>query len=402
MKKRTDICIISASETLAVDWLRKIKYEIECNQKINDTWEDMRSDKWSENHIILKNGVNIRARGAGGQIRGFRPDILICDDLENDESVRSEEQRNQLRDWLFKACLNTLIPGGQFILIGTIIHPLSVLADLLSKDNGWEKRKYQAYIDGIQEEGHELWKVLWTHERLQARKREIGSFAFSSEFMNSPVNDETAPIKENQIRYWSELPKQYSCVIAVDPAYSEDETADYKVASLVAIDQNLNRYLISYIRTHAPQGDFYNSIINLYLQHKNFITGVGIPNAGTEKSFFQSFLKRCEERKILTIPIVELKNTFTSTATQISYRNKKARIVASLQPLFESGKYYIHANHIEAKDELMTIGSSRWDDIVDTMAYAEQIIQPIYYTDEKDDFTREEEPVYHGTTGYGL
>jgi len=400
--KAKDITIISASETLAIGFLRDIKRELEINTLIKSIWGDQKTDKWTENHIILKTGTQIRARGAGGQIRGFRPDVIVCDDIETDESVESEEQRKKIKDWLFKACLNTLLPDGQIIIIGTIIHPLSVLADLLAMDNKWVKRKFQAYEDGREESGKELWGELWNHEKLQQRKAEIGSWAFSSEYLNNPISNETAPVKEGQIRYWTDLPKQYSCVIAVDPAYSDDETADYKVAVVVAIDQRLNRYLLSYVRTHEPIGDFQDSIINLFLNYKTTLTGVGIPNSGVEKAFFDSFLKKCEERKLLSIPVVELKNTFTNVATSISARNKRARVVSALQPLFEQGKYYIGANHIEARDELLTIGSSRWDDLVDAMAYAEQIIQPVYYDSGIDDSGAEEEKIYHGDTGYGL
>jgi hypothetical protein len=402
-KKAKDITLISASETLAVGFLRDIKREIESNPLIKEVWDDQKTEKWTENHVILKTGVSIRARGAGGQIRGFRPDVIVCDDIETDESVESEEQRKKIKDWLFKACLNTLLPDGQFIIIGTIIHPLSVLADLLAMDNGWEKRKYQAYKNAVQEIGNELWGELWTHAKLQERKAEIGSWAFSSEYLNNPIANETAPVKEGQIRYWTDLPKQYSCVIAVDPAYSDDETADYKVAAVVAMDSQQNRYLVTYERTHNPIGEFQDSIINLFLRYKNVITGVGVPNSGVEKGFFDSFLKKCEERKLLSIPVVELKNTFTNTTTNISARNKKARVVAALQPLFEQGKYYIHGTHIEARDELLTIGSSRWDDLVDAMAYAEQIIQPVYFdVSGKDDYLQEDEKIYHGDTGYGL
>jgi hypothetical protein len=404
-EKKANITIISASETLAIDWLRAIKRELEVNHKLLAYFGDMKSEKWADNHIILKNGsrVNIRARGAQGQIRGFRPDVLVCDDLETNETVENEEQRKKLKDWIFKDCLNTLLPGGQFIIIGTIIHPLSVLSDLLAVDNGWVKKKYQAYTNGVQEPGNELWPQMWPHDKLQARKKEIGSWAFSSEYMNNPVSDETAPIKEHQIRYWKTLPEQYSCVITVDPAYSEDEHADYKVATVVAIDQAHNRYLLGYLRTHNPVGEFQDGIINLYMQYKNMLTGLGIPNSGVEKSFYSSFLKRCSERKV-TPPVIELRNTFTASGTSQGVRNKKARIIASLQPLFEAGKYYISPQHIEARDELLEIGSSRWDDIVDSMAYAEQILQPVYYEMNDDgsaEETRDESENLHGTC-YGI
>lgn len=397
---RKDICIISASEGLAVEWLRKIKRELETNQRLMAFFGDLKSDKWTETQIVLNNSwrVTIRARGAGGQIRGFRPDCIVCDDIESDESVESEEQRKKLKEWLFKACLNTLLPEGQFVLIGTIIHPLSVLADLLAIDNDWEKRKFQAYKDGRQEAGNELWKELWNHSKLQQRKKEIGSWAFASEYMNDPISNETAPIKEGQIRYWKEIPKQYSCVIAVDPAYSEDETADYKVAVVVAIDPDANRYLMTYLRTHQPIGEFIDGILNLFLQYKNTLTRIGIPCGGTEKEFYRSVVDKANARRIYA-PFVELKNTFI-TATGESKRNKKSRTIAALQPLFEAGKYYIRPEHIEAREELLTIGSSRWDDVVDSMAYAENILVPVFYDIQKGNEPEHKE-VYRGDSGYG-
>ena len=65
-------------------------------------------------------------------------------------------------------------------------------------------------------------------------------------------------------------------------------------------------------------------------------------------------------------------------------RNKRDRVVAALQPLFEQGKYFIGQSMLEARDELLTIGSSRWDDIVDTMAYAENILTPAYLRKEEE------------------
>lgn len=390
-----DIVIISASEGLAVELLRKVKRELEGNQKLIQYFGELYTDKWSENHIIVKGNINIRARGAGGQIRGFRPDCLILDDIETDELVESEDQRKKLKDWLFKACLNTLMPNGQFIIVGTILTNLSLLNEILTSDNDWEKRKYRAYFDGVQQPGYELWPSLWTHERLQKRKKEIGSFAFAAEYMNDPMSDESSPIKENQIRYWTDLP-DLSYVIAVDPAYKEDEKADYKVASLIGIDTQMNRYLVSYVRTHASLGEFIDSILNLWMQHRDRITAVGIP-AGSEEQFYKSVVEKANNRRIYP-PFTELKNVF-SDASGVAHRKKKNRIVAALQPLFESGKYFINKAHVEAKEELLTIGSSRWDDLVDSLAYAEQIIQPVFIQQGKKKF---DEPVYSSRPNYGF
>ena len=374
---KKDICIISASEGLAVEWLRKIKSELEGNPLILRYFGDLRSAKWSENHIILNNKVrtSIRARGAGGQIRGFRPDLIVLDDIETEDTVASTEQRNKLRDWIFKACLNTLLPEGQFIWIGTIISPLALLQEMLTREMDWKQVKYRAYKDGIQDDQHELWQDLWSHDKLQQRKREIGSFAFASEYLNDPISSEDAPIKPHNIQYYEELPQNYTCVIAVDPAYSEDERADFKVASVVCIDNKNNRYLAEYIRTHRPSGEFIDSFLNLYLKYQSKCIAVGVPDSGTEKEFFKSVINKITERQI-PVSLVGLKNSFTRSGASTVIRRKKDRIVAALQPIFEQGRYFLKMSHSDAVDELLALGATRHDDIVDTLCYAEQLIQP--------------------------
>lgn len=403
LKKRRDIVIISASEGLAIEHLRYVKQKLEQDQVLQAFFGNLVSDKWSESHIIVKHPdgylINIRAKGAGGQIRGFRPDCIILDDIETDESVLSEEQRKKLKQWFFTACINCLLPGGQLVLIGTLIHPLSVLGDVLDTNNKWTKRKWQAYKDGIEQEGYELWAKERPHEWLQKRKAEIGSFAFASEYMNDPKLDMSAPIKQEHIRYWEQQPSQMNLVIAVDPAYSEDVKSDYKVAVLVGCDEKNNHYLIDYVRTHNPTGEFIDSVLNLYVRHKNYITAVGVPCAGVEREFFKSFSDRASDRQI-GCPITELKNAFTATGTNVSIRNKQRRIIAALQPIFEQGRYFIHQNHVEAKEELLTIGSSRWDDIVDAMTYAEQLLTPFFARVHEDNY--EQDYYLDPKGGYGV
>ena len=381
-----DISILSLSEDFVLREITgRIKKEFEINDRLRLFFGDQKTSKWTESYFRLANGIAFEGGGITGQLRGGRRGLIALDDLESNETVASDEQRNKLRDRISRELLPKLLPNAQLIYFGTLINQLSYLNSIVSvKDNGWETRIYDCYRDGIEAEGHELWKEMLPHAELQDRKKKMGSNAFSSEYRNAPVSDESQPIKDEQIRYWKELPTQLSLVISVDPAYSEDLSSDYKTASLIGIDQQMNRYLVSYIRTHEAIGEFQNSIINLWLSHKLNTTSIGIPNSGVEKAFFDSFLRKCEERKVYP-PLVELKNSFTNAMTNVSVRNKTSRITAALQPLFEQGKYYIHADHLEARDELLSIGVSKHDDIVDTMTYAEQILQPFFNENEKQE-----------------
>ncbi len=374
-----DISLVSRSESFVLNEIaRRIRWEFENNGLLKDFFGNMKTEKWSESYFTLSNGVSFEGKGIDGQLRGGRRGLICLDDLEDNESVLSEEQRDKLKQRISKELIPKLLPQGQIIFFGTPIHPLCYLHQLIKSPNDWFKKVYDAYVDGIEEEGHEIWKEVLSHKELQKRKSIMGSTYFSAEYRCNPVSDKNQPIKEEHIRYWKDTPSQYSAVIAVDPAYSEDESSDYKVASLIGIDQNSSRYMLNYIRTHDTLNDFMNGVIDLWLRNKSYVTSIGIPNSGTEKSFFQSFLKVCEERKLYP-PIVELKNVYTISSTQVSVRNKKARIIAALQPLFEQGKYYIRPEHLEVKDELLNIGLSKHDDLVDTMAYAEQLLQPVFF-----------------------
>ena len=401
---KRDIVIISASETLAIEWLRKIKNELTTNEPLIQLYQIMygknpESEKWAENHIILSNGVNIRAKGAEAQIRGFRPDLFVCDDIETDEGVRSEDRRKHLKEWFEKAVIGTLDPQGQLVVIGTILHYLSLLNHLVenSKDFGWQVRLYQAYKDGIQESGHELWKEKWTHELLQIRKLEIGSFAFSSEYMNNPVPEDAAAFKEDYIKYYDILPLS-SSVMVFDPAYTEGALSDYKVCSVIAKDGVGNRYLIDYIRTHNPMADYLNQALNLYKRYKP--TRIGIPT-GAEKSFYNSVVDRFYQSGIYP-EFCEIKNT-ALTASGQSVRKKEARIVASLQGLFQAGRYYIKKEHHDVKDELLTFPCGKHDDLIDTLAGAEQILDGVTIQEWKEENYRDEDLVTadRGDTGYG-
>lgn len=376
-----DVSLLSKSESFIINEIvRPIKREFESNEMLKQAFGDLKTAKWSETYFTLKNGVSFEAGGIGGQLRGGRRGLIVLDDLEDDESVNSEEQRTKLRNRINKELVPKLLPGGQLIYWGTPISVLSYIWNVIKNEKMWTKRIYDCYFDGVEAEGHELWPEMLNHAELQRRKAIMGSFAFQAEYRCNPISDSTAAIKENQIRLWENQPQQMSVVLAVDPAYSEDPKADEKVCSAVGCDEKGNRYLLSYVNTHAQSGEFIDSCLNMFLQYKTVCTGLGIPRGGGDTEFWNSFLRRMEERRI-NAPLVELKNTFTTAGGAVK-TNKRARAIAALQPLFESGKYFIHANHVEAREQLLQLNSQteqERDDIIDTLAYAEQIITPAYF-----------------------
>lgn len=400
-EKKRNIHIISATEGLAVSWLRDIKKKIEMDPLIGFLFGDMTSKKWTEDHIILSNGVEIRARGAGGQSRGPRPDLVILDDIETEDSVATKERRDKLRDWINKAVIPSLTYNGRLVWIGTYINPLCLLKEEIEKKDGMGIRKmYAAYDNGVMQKGKEIWPELWGHERLQERRSQIGDHAFASEYLNNPMYNDASPIRKEMVRYFKDDPDDYNVIISIDPAYSEDKTADFKTCGAIAFDGKNRRYLMEYINTHDSMGDFIDDCIDLYLKYRGRVLAMGCPNSGPEKAFFEMLRRRIEERRENVI-LKAVSNSYVSNGQTI--RNKHKRIIAALQPIFEQGRYFIREEHEDAEYQLLSVGFSKNDDIIDMMTYAESMIEPnatIYKEEpEVDHFgypinKQEEENVY--------
>ena len=204
------VVVVSDSGPQATDHVGNIYKELLENERLVKDFghlalpgfEHYRSQKVKRttSDFITVGGVRVTGKGAGMALRGMRhgsqrPDLLILDDTENDESVRTPEQRTKLRDWFLKSASNLFgASDGQLIVVGTVLHRSSLLAWLLSEEGpqSYAKRLYRA----LTETGTPLWPDAWTLPKLEAKRAEIGSRAFSSEFMNEPVDEGSTLWKE--------------------------------------------------------------------------------------------------------------------------------------------------------------------------------------------------------------
>lgn len=151
-RKRKFALIVSETRSQAESFLSFIKLELETNERLQQDFPELVGEgpKWTSDQIITRSGVKIQAAGAGQKLRGLRhgncrPDLVIVDDLENDESVESPDQRRKLENWFFKALMKIGQPDTVFIVVGTILHYDSLLSRLLVKP-GWKGKKFQAVI----------------------------------------------------------------------------------------------------------------------------------------------------------------------------------------------------------------------------------------------------------------
>ena len=138
----------------AVLLIEALKAELENNIRLSTDFPEAcgKGRIWREGEIVTRNGIKVQGVGAGKKLRGrrhgpYRPDLLFLDDIENDEGVRSPDQRKKLWDWLVRAALKLGPPDGSMdtIYVGTVLHFEAVIVKA-SKHPAWNVTKFEAVV----------------------------------------------------------------------------------------------------------------------------------------------------------------------------------------------------------------------------------------------------------------
>src|SRR5690606_6344483 len=87
----------------------------------------------------------------GRNWQGNRPDLIVCDDLEDAKTnAATEEQRTKLRDWFASVVMPLGDPKGEktaLVVMGTTVHFDSLLMNILYKRSDFMTRIYRAIIE---------------------------------------------------------------------------------------------------------------------------------------------------------------------------------------------------------------------------------------------------------------
>lgn len=254
-KKRYALIVMDSIDQ-AYPMLEAIKVELEFNQRLRIDFPEIAGQGrvWQAATITTKANQKVQVAGSGKKLRGlrhgaYRPDLVVLDDIENDEQVRSPEQRDKLHDWLKKTVLPLGAAGDKLdvVYIGTILHYDSVLNRTLSS-KAWKTAKFKALIrqpddmslwdkweDFYLNEGEAIADAFYTQNQAAMDKGAVVSWAarpiltlmkirardghatFDSEYQNDPLSSDDAMFA-NSLTYWTELPANLIYFGALDPS----------------------------------------------------------------------------------------------------------------------------------------------------------------------------------------
>jgi len=224
------IVYVSQSFTKTLQFIEPLAHEFKANEDLIYVYGDLTPKSTRDSmgkfrqDIIDVNGIRVQAASFEKNIRGFkygnvRPTLIVLDDIEEDERVRNAELRLKDEYKLNKVIIPSLDPlVGKIKMIGTILHWDSLLIKKVRQYNG---KVFKAISDDLDPKTV-LWPEYFSMEILMAKRSSIGSVAFSSEYLNNPVENEASLIKQEWVK---------ACF---DPliSYGEAQEAEYDLKYL--------------------------------------------------------------------------------------------------------------------------------------------------------------------------
>jgi len=259
------VVVVSDTEGQACMFLGMIKQELQENENIIELFGIKKNAegrvqfyKDSESDFIceFEDGHKFRviAKGAEQKLRGLlwngtRPDLIICDDLENEEIVMNKDRRDKFKRWFNGALLPCISSRGKIRYVGTILHMDSLLQGFMPKENdrstfeeelktystrrsGWIGVKYKAHNPDYS-------KLLWPES---FENKELGLSAvqvlkdlkqtfvnqgipdvYSQEYLNIPLDESNTYFKKNDFLAMKkeDHEKKLNYYMTVDLAISE-------------------------------------------------------------------------------------------------------------------------------------------------------------------------------------
>lgn len=389
------ILYISDTLTSAQFHFESIKTELENNQLLRSVYGNLvpldsnKGRKWTNKHFETTNKVNVVARsrnkGRGVNIKNKRPTKAIADDIEDDESVQSAEQRTKLHNWIYNVILPSLDKErGRLKMIGTVLHSKSEVLNFYKERGGIFR---QAIENGVS-----IWPNRYTIADLYRIRdgytkpdgtivKGIGTRAFMQEYMNKPTSEELAKIQLGWVdnNTFIALPDiAYEEVIYIDPQAGESGMADeFAITRLRWFRKDIHRYVMEQVAGRKSQLEQAKEVVRMWLRSGKKSKAVGVEKVLNQTAVYQTLMnwksKRIDFNTSEMTPshkewIDENDRNIPIVALSPEGKDKVSRLEQH-EAAFERGEIHLRPEMTDLRDQICFLGTNliEHDDRADSL-----------------------------------
>jgi predicted phage terminase large subunit-like protein len=424
-RERKFVLIVSDTESQAVNFLGLIKQELGENQdliklfglKTNEQGQVVFT-KDSESDLVVEfnDGVKFRivAKGSEQKLRGllwngFRPDLIVCDDMENDEIVMNQDRRKKFQRWFNGALRPCISQNGVIRYVGTILHMDSMLENLMpvpsdkrtvheplkmysTRRGAWKSVKYRAHTDDF---SAILWPERWPEKRLREERDDLISQGlgdvYSQEYLNIPIDEASSFFKKADFVEMREADRGMGLnyYITVDLAIGEKQRSDYSVFLIAGVDEDRRIQVRNVIRERLDGREIVETLIAL--QNTYHPVAIGIEEGQISKAIGPYLFETMIQRN--SFPLIERLKHMGKDKVARS-RSIQARMRAKSIKFDKLGDWYQIF-----EDECMRFPRDKHDDQVDAFSYLGLMLDHLLEAPTKEEIKEEEYATEYRNSG---
>lgn len=395
-RERSYVLVVSDTVTQAIQFIGDIKNELLNNEPLRQLFKIKAFPKDSEDDFIVQmedgHQFRIAAKGAEQKLRGLkwdnrRPDLIICDDLENDEIVLNKERREKFKRWFYASLLPCRSYRGIVRYVGTILHNDALLENLMPKRGSkwyqeddlksWTTEKRAPWLS-VKYRAHNpdftslLWPSLYDKAYFVNLRNDYISQGipdvYSQEYLNYPLDESLSYFRradfvdltdqDREMLKKPEWKKRFNIYIGSDLAVSTDEVADYSAFVVGAMGEDGMLRVINVIRERMDSQEIVETILSLHRRYDPI--AISMEKGQIEKSIGPFLHERMLDEQCFP----QILKIAPST-------DKKAR-AKSIQGRMRMGgvRFDKQADWFyDLEDEAVLFGRGKHDDQVDALAY---------------------------------
>ncbi len=378
--RRQFIVIIRATKDLAAALLRETSREWQARPDLmmqSDGMPDVVEDSGNALQVRYHNGFQVRlaAFGKGGAIRGLswgakRPDLIVADDIQDLEDVSSETVCENDWKW-FMSDIYFLGHESRIFMIGNNLGERSIIERMLRDADAWdfEAERVPKYTVDDQGVMHSTWPARYSLEEILAQKESFAQKGMADVWYREMLCEARSPdaqrFRRDMFRYYDPRTTRretMSVYMTVDLASSKADSADYSVCCVVGVTPEGIWHVLDCWYGRVTPVEHMDEIFRMVSKWRPLVVGI-------EKVQYQAAMLNFLEKEM------PRRNIFF-TIQPLTAGAKKEQRIDVLQPRFAVGSVWFPSGAgwlEEMEGELLAFPAGAHDDLIDALAYVEQI-----------------------------
>lgn len=369
----------------SLEWIKK---QIEFNKELAAAFGLRKGSKWAGTeeieiyHGIDQYPIRVAAYGITGQIRGvniddYRPDFIVLDDINDEETVATPEAREKTENLVYGALQNSLAPPSEAPDTKMVNCCTPLNREDLSQKNKLSREWSNLTIGCFDENERSRWEERFATDWLREQKQDYIDKNKLSVWLREMeckiISPETATFKAERLKYWDVLPENMMTFMAIDPVPPPSELAlqrgliglDWEVLAVIGLYKgNIFVCEVAAHKGHEPEWTISEFFRLVDFWHPLRVRIETIAYQRTLKSLIEK--EAAKRRRYVTINASDN----STRARKRDMRKKSYRIVDGISGPLNMGRLFVNKNQSRLISQITEYPDVSHDDEIEAVAEA--------------------------------